>query len=436
MKRLDLFPDSTSIINNSLSIAGCNLEHLASQFGTPLYLYDAVTLDNSVLSYRSALKKYYPAQSSLTYASKAFLCLAIAEWTQLHGLWLDCSGLGEIAIAVKADVPKSHLVVHGVNKSKADIEAACLQAGVIVVDNLSELQHLGELSKIHAIPDIWLRLQPGLLVDTHVYTQTGQAGSKFGMDGNQISQAAHYCSENNLPLKGFHFHLGSQIHDPDPFIPAIKLVLDIAARIDFDDGWILSTGGGFSLAYHEDDVPQPDLTEHIQRIANTVIQGCSERDIPLPHLNMEPGRSIVGRAGVALYRVGALKRMADRVWALLDGGLADNPRPALYGARYSALPVREPERPFKEPFWFGGPYCESGDVLIENLPFPEVREGDLVAIPVSGAYQLSMSSNYNGARRPAALWLENGQAQIIQERESTENLYSRDRRLVKPDGSG
>jgi len=436
MNRLNLFPDSTSIDNNSLSIAGCNLEDLASQFGTPLYLYDQVTLDNSVLGYQSALKKYYPAQSSLSYAGKAFLCLAIAEWTQQHGLWLDCSGLGEIAIAVKAKVPKSHLVVHGVNKSKGDIEAACLQAGVIVVDNLSELQHLGELSKTHDIPDLWLRLQPGLLIDTHVYTQTGQAGSKFGMDKTQISRAAQYCAENDLPLKGLHFHLGSQIHDPAPFIPAIELVLDLAAGIEFGDGWILSSGGGLGLAYHEDDLPQPDLTEHIQLIANTVLQGCSERDIPLPHLNLEPGRSIVGRAGVALYRVGALKRIADRVWALVDGGLADNPRPALYGARYSALPVREPERQNEEPIWFGGPFCESGDVLIEDLPFPEVREGDLVAIPVSGAYQLSMSSNYNGARRPATLWLENGQAQVIQERESTENLSSRDRRLVKLDGTG
>jgi len=436
MNRLALFPDTTAIADDSLSIAGCDLAHLADQFGTPLYLYDRATLDHAVSDYRSALGEYYPGRSSLSYAGKAFLCIAMAEWTQQHGLWVDCTGLGETAIAVKAGVPRERIVVHGVCKSDADIKAACEHAGVIVVDNLTEILRLAVISQNQSMPDLWLRFQPGLVVETHRYTQTGQAGSKFGMDSGQIARAAQTCGENNLPLKGLHFHLGSQFHDAAPLIPGIVRALDMAAEVELGEDWILSPGGGWGVAYHEDELPQPDLNRYIQLIAGAVTQGCRERSLPLPHLNLEPGRSLVGRAGVALYRVGVLKRTASRVWALLDGGLADNPRPALYRTRYSALPVWEPQRPPKEPVWFAGPYCESGDVLIEDLPFPELKEGDLVAVPVSGAYQLSMSSNYNGARRPATLWLENGQVQVIQERESTEDLYRRDHRLVKPGRTG
>ena len=434
MDRLALFPDTTSIEHDSLSIAGHNLADLANQFGTPLYLYDHTTLENAVSAYQKALHDFYPSGSSLSYAGKAFLCIAIAEWTQQHDLWVDCTGSGEIAIAVMAGVPRERLLVHGVNKSTSDIEAACEHAGILVVDNQIELQRLAESSSIQDMPELWLRFQPGLAVETHAYTQTGQAGSKFGMDAGQIIQAAQFCKHNTLPLKGLHFHQGSQFHDPAPLIPGIKRALDVATAIEFEDGWTLSPGGGWGVAYHEDELPQPNLFRYVQIIAETVIQGCKERGLSLPLLNLEPGRSLVGRAGVALYRVGAVKRTANRKWVLLDGGLADNPRPALYRARYSALPVREPERPVKESVWFAGPYCESGDVLIEDLPFPEIKEGDLVAVPVSGAYHLSMSSNYNGALRPAVLWLGDGQVQVIQERELKESLFQRDHRLVKPVG--
>jgi diaminopimelate decarboxylase len=436
MNRLALFPDTTTINKHSLSIAGCDLADLADQYGTPLYLYDRATLDNALLGYQKALVDMYPGSSSLTYAGKAYLCIAIAEWTQQHDMMVDCTGLGEIAISVIAGVPRERLIVHGVNKSAADLLASCENAGVIVVDNLAELQHLVELSHNKRIPEIWLRFQPGLAVDTHAYTQTGQVGSKFGMDGGQIVQAAHICRKNDLTLKGLHFHQGSQFHDPAPLIPAIKRALDVAAEIEFGDDWILSPGGGWGVVYHDDELPQPDVINYVKPITQIVVQGCKDRSLPLPLLNLEPGRSLVGRAGVALYRVGVVKRVANRVWALLDGGLADNPRPALYRTRYTALPVREPERPVQEPVWFAGPYCESGDVLIEDLPFQEIREGDLVAVPVSGAYQLSMSSNYNGARRPAVIWLEGGQAQVIQERESPESLFVRDHRLVKPSRTG
>jgi diaminopimelate decarboxylase len=436
MDRLNLFPDTTTIEHGSLTIGYCDLTNLAEQFGTPLYLYDCATLDNAVEAYQTALAKYYPGVSCLTYAGKAFLCIAIAEWTQQHNLWVDCTGLGEIAIAVAAGVMREWLLAHGVNKSAADLEAASEHAGVLVVDNLTELQRLVEISHRRSMPDLWLRFQPGLAVETHAYTQTGHAGSKFGMDAAQILQAAQLCREHALSLTGLHFHLGSQFSDPAPLAWGIERALDLARTIGFGTDWSLSPGGGWGVAYHEDELPSPDLADYIRLVARTLVRGCKERRLSLPRLHLEPGRSLMARAGVALYRVGAVKQVANRVWALLDGGMTDNPRPALYGARYSALPVRAPERLVKEPVWFAGPYCESGDVLIEALPFPEVREGDLVAVPVSGAYQLSMSSNYNGCRRPAVVWLDHGQVQVIQTRETADDLFRRDHRLVKPAGTG
>ena len=436
MDRLVLFPETTTINNHSLTIGGCDLASLADQFGTPLYLYDRATLDNDLAAYQSSLSEFYPGVSCLTYAGKAFMCLAIAEWTQQHGLWVDCTGLGEIDIAVAAGVPRERLLAHGVNKSAADLEAACEHAGVIVVDNLTEIQRLIEISHHRSVPDLWLRFQPGLAVKTHAYTQTGHAGSKFGMNAEQILQAAQLCRKNNLSLNGLHFHQGSQFHDPAPLALAIERVLDLVRTIGLSDSWTLSPGGGWAVAYHEDELPQPDLADYIRLVTGTLVRNCRERSLSLPRLHLELGRSLVARAGITLYRVGTVKQTADRVWALLDGGMADNPRPALYGARYSALPVRGPERLVKEPVWFAGPYCESGDVMIEALPFPEVLEGDLVAVPVSGAYQLSMSSNYNGGRRPAVVWLDHGRVQLIQVREPVEDLFRRDHRLVKPAGTG
>jgi len=413
MNRLELFPNTTKIENDMLTIAGCNLAGLAEEYGTPLYVYDRVTLDASVTCYQRALSKDYPALSGLTYASKAFLCTAIAQWTQQHGLWLDTSSLGEIAIARAGDVQRERLVVHGVNKSTEYLKAAGEHAGVIVVDNLTELDRLVELSHSRLLPDLWLRFQPGVAVATHAYIQTGQADNKFGMSGEEIRIAGNICRQHGLPLKGLHFHLGSQFREAAPVVKAIEKVLDLASTLDLAADWVLSPGGGWGVAYHEDDLPQPDMMEYVRCLVEAVRDGCRKRDLSLPRLQLEPGRTIVARAGVALYRIGAIKHSTQRTWLLLDGGMADNPRPALYEARYSALPVLDPERPSEEPAWFAGPYCESGDVLIEGLPFPKVEAGEIIALPVSGAYQLSMSSNYNAAMRPAVLWLEEGRACMI-----------------------
>ena len=425
--RLSLFPDSTSIEDDSLFIGGQSLASLAADHGTPYYLYDRLTLDNAVEEYRSALQRYYPAPARITYAGKAFLCKAIAEWTQTHDLLVDCTGEGEIAMALAGGVPRENILVHGVNKSEKDIRSALQHAGTIVVDNLTELKTLVSNSKLlnTRAPGlhIWLRLLPGVAVHTHhAHTQTGQHDSKFGMTPAEILAAAKFCKEHNLPLKGIHFHQGSNFRDPEPLLPAIDLALDLAVEIGFTGEWHFCPGGGWGAAYHEDELPNPSVESYVRGIAEAVVEGCRARGLELPHLHLEPGRSLVARAGVAVYRVGAVKRRGSKTWLLIDGGMADNPRYALYGARYTCLPVTGLGRERTEKISIAGPYCESGDILIENLPMPDVQEGELIVLPVAGAYQLSMSSNYNGARRPAVLMVDEGKARLILRRETVDDL--------------
>jgi len=397
-------------------------------------MYDLLTLNNAVKSYTEALSAYYPSASHITYAGKAFLCKAIAAWAEAHGLFVDCTGEGEIAIAVAADLPRKHILVHGVNKSINDLRSALNHAGTIVIDNLSELERVEllitnyrETSSLQPpVSTLWLRLLPGIGVHTHhVYTETGQHGSKFGMTPQEIIEAAKFCREHHLPLNGIHFHLGSNFRDPEPLIPSIELALDLAKEIGFANDWHFCPGGGWAVAYHEDELPSPSIESYVRGISEAVIEGCGQRGLQYPHLHLEPGRSLIARAGVVLYRVGAVKRRGEKTWSLIDGGMGDNPRFALYGVRYSCLPVKNVSGERAELVSVGGPFCESGDVIIEDLPMPRIQEGDLIAVPVSGAYQLSMASNYNGSRRPAAVLLEEGKARLILARETVEDLLRR-----------
>lgn len=300
-------------------------------------------------------------------------------------------------------------------------------AGTIVVDHLTELKNIITTEVVTTLPDLWLRLLPGVAVRTHhSHTQTGQQASKFGMTRLEILEAAQFCAEHHLPLNGIHFHQGSNFRDPEPLLPAIDLALDLAKEIGFQGEWHFCPGGGWGVAYHEDELPNPSIESYVRGIAEAIAEGCHRRGLDLPHLHLEPGRSLIARAGVAIYRVGAVKRRSERTWLLTDGGMADNPRYALYGAKYSCLTVAGISREQTEKVSLGGPYCESGDVLIEDLWMPRVAEGELIAVPVAGAYHLSMASNYNGARRPAVLWLEENKADLILRRESIDDLLKRE----------
>jgi diaminopimelate decarboxylase len=433
-RRLPLFPITTAVRDHGrgpeLAIAGCDLVDLAATCGTPLYVYDQATLDAAADAYRTALARRYPGPAGVTFAGKALLMVAAAQWVRRQGFRLDCTGAGELGIAAAAGVPREQILVHGVNKSDEDLDAAVAQAGVIVVDNLTELRRLAARAAQGAtLPELWLRVRPGLAVETHAYRQTGQHDSKFGFSAAETIEAVALAQMQRLPVTGLHFHQGSQFFDPSPIGPALDLALDLAVELRSRHTWtpaVISPGGGWGVAYHEDELPHPDVDAYIAYIGQRLAAGCAARDLPLPRLQVEPGRSLVARGGVALYRVGAVKQTPHRRWLLIDGGMADNPRPALYGARYSALPVADPDRPATGPVWIAGPYCESGDVLIENLPMPEVAPGELLAVPVSGAYHVNMGSNYNGARKPAVLWLAEGVAHPVQRRETVADLLARD----------
>jgi diaminopimelate decarboxylase len=430
-ERLKLFPDSTRILADALTIAEIPLSQLAEEYGTPLYLYDRLTMDASVAQYREALKSY-EGKADITYAGKAFLCRAIAEWAQSQELWLDCTGETETSVACKAGVKREHILMHGVNKSPSDLMSGLEYAGTIVVDNLAEIKRLKKLIdqqkvKKDQLPHVWLRLLPGLAVHTHhKHTQTGQHDSKFGMTPTELLQAAEFCRANNLSVNGLHFHQGSNFRDPSPLVEAITLGLDLAAELRLEREWHFSPGGGWAVAYHEDELPHPSIEAYVHMISENVMQGCRQTGIPLPHLHIEPGRSLIARAGVAMYRIGAVKKRGERTWLLADGGMTDNPRHAMYGSKYSALPVERTGRELTIRTDVAGPFCESGDILIEDLPMPALEEEELIALPVSGAYQLSMSSNYNGARRPAVIWLDEGKSRLIQRRETVEDLGERD----------
>ncbi len=431
MSRLALFPRTTRVVpvngRPQLTVDGHPLAALAARYGTPLYLYDQATLDAAADEYLDALKRHYPAPAGLTYAGKAFLAPRMARWAAERGLWVDCTGAGEIALAAAGGVPPAGLLVHGVNKTPADMQAAQQRAATVVVDHPDELRAWLDLRRRGApLPQLWLRLRPGVDVETHAHIQTGQAVSKFGFGLEEAADAVRLCCEHNLPLTGLHFHLGSNFRDPAPLRAAVHSAADFAARMRARHAWQarhFSPGGGWGVAYHEDDLPHPPVAGYVRAVAAWVQAAFRRRGLPPPILHLEPGRSLAARAGVALYRVGAVKTAGGRRWLLVDGGLADNPRPALYGARYTALPVHWPQRPPVEPpAWVGGPFCESGDVLLRGLPLPDVRPGDLLAVPMSGAYHLSMGSNYNGARRPAVLWLRRGRVRLIRRRQSPADL--------------
>jgi len=434
-KRLTLFPVTTRVQSapggERLQIAGCDLDGLAEQYGTPLYLYDQATLDANLEAYQQALSRAYLGSWGITYAGKAFLCVALAQWVQKRGLWADCTGAGELAIAQAGGVQREQILVHGVNKSATDLASEIAAAGTIVVDSLVELGRLvGMIARTDGpVPDLWLRLRPGLAVDTHSHTQTGQEDSKFGMGEAEALEAIRLCKLHNLPLTGLHFHQGSQFRDPAPIGPALEKALDLVVALRGKSDWlpeVLCPGGGWGVPYHEDDLPFPPIEAYVEFVAQHLADGCRRRELPLPHLQLEPGRSLVAQAGVAVYRVGYVKYTAHQRWVLLDGGLADNPRPALYGSQYTALPVHAVHRRSSGAAWLAGPYCESGDILIQGLPFPQVEAGELVAVPMSGAYQISMASNYNGACKPAVVWLRDGASHIVQRREEPGDLLRRD----------
>lgn len=434
-QKLPLFPKTATITTDGqLSLNNQRATDLARQFGTPLYVYDLETIRRQIGAYRRGLA-VYSGQTRLTYASKAFLCTALVRLMTGEGVGLDVSSAGEIFIARQGRAHPKDMHMHGNNKTRTDLEMV-LRTGIgqIVVDNPAELETLARMATDQEQRvNVWLRVTPDVAIETHHrYTVTGTADSKFGFPIDQVESMAAGLIAAGEPLRltGLHVHLGSHFHDFEPVAVAVERLLDIAQSLHEQfPAWTLQDlcpGGGWGARYKPEDPPMP-VEPFVKGLVGAVEAGCRARGITLPRLVLEPGRSLVARAGVALYAVGTRKVIPGvRTYVSINGGLADNPRPALYQARYTALLANRANEPETETVAIAGPYCESGDVLIQHVDLPLARPGDILAMPVAGAYQLSMSSNYNAALRPAVIFIEGDEVRLVQRRETFEDLVGRD----------
>jgi len=428
-----LWPDTATTTNDHLTLGGCTVSDLVQQYGTPLYVLDHDTLQRTARRYCAALATY-PSQSSVHYASKALLNTAVAQLVTGFGLGLDCVSLGEVAVARHAGADLQHVHLHGNAKPRREL-AQALDWGVgrIVVDSLDELAVLDELTRDRATPQpILLRLNLGVDVHTHAHIQTGQLDSKFGLP-IETGMAAHAVERAlaapGLDLRGLHAHLGSQIADMEPLTLGIERLLDFAVAMRHAHGWQmreLSPGGGLAVPYRAGD-PAPAIASYVQVVVDAIVGGCERHDFPLPRLVLEPGRSLVARSAVALYEVVAVKRIPGvRTFVAVDGGMGDNLRPALYDARYTAVRADALGADPTETVTVVGRYCESGDVLLHDAQLPPLAPGALVAVPGAGAYTLSMASNYNLVGRPPLVMVRAGVAQLLQRRETVDDLIGRD----------
>jgi len=423
-----LFPFTAEVNRQGhLIIGGCDTVELATEFGTPLYLFDELGLRSKCLEFKTEFSQRY-TNTAVIYAAKAFINKALALIFKEEELGLDVVSAGELSIAQSVGFPLDRVYFHGNNKSAEEIRLALeWQVGRIVVDNFRELGRLNEAAKEQGcIPDILLRLSPGVDPHTHRYIATGVIDSKFGFPLSSGDEAvAQAMSAPNLNLIGLHSHLGSLIFGVEPYQQAIESILDLAAEMKQKHGFELgelNIGGGFAIQYTLDS-PAPPPAVYAEAITNKLISKCQELKLALPQLIVEPGRAIVGQAGVALYSVGAVKDIPGvRYYVSVDGGMGDNIRPALYGAQYEAVVANKMLEKEAGKVTIAGRFCESGDILVKDINLPPVSPGDIIAIPDCGAYCLPMASNYNASLKPAIVLVKAGNAHLIRRRETFDDL--------------
>lgn len=432
----DIWPlNTTRNEQGELLIGGVGVTTIAHDYGTPTYVYDATTLRTTARRFREAFTSAYP-KSRVVYAGKAFLTTALVGILRDEGLGLDVVSGGELYLGLAAGMPPHEISLHGNNKSRQELtEAIAAGIGKIVVDNEHEIDVLEEITRGRDTPvTVLLRLNPGVDVHTHEKISTGMSDSKFGLpivNGQAARAVARITAIPALHLAGYHAHVGSQLFDHQATLDAIDELLTFASEMRAQHGVELehlSPGGGFGIAYETGDQPLA-LESWAQTIGQAVRTGWAAHGLPLPTLTVEPGRAIVGPAGVALYEVGSSKPLPGiRTYVSVDGGMADNIRPSLYGARYSAALANRlaPADEGEQAVTIAGKFCESGDVLIENIALPDLHPGDLLAIPAAGAYCLAMASNYNFALKPAVVLVENGTHRLIRRRETYADLLRLD----------
>jgi diaminopimelate decarboxylase len=422
MNDLAFFPISSQVNGQGeLTIAGHDLTRLAEQYNTPLYLFDAATLRGQANSLKQLLAKEYPGESLVAYAAKAYFSLGIARKLAALDLGVDVVSLGEFNLALKAGFTPDRIHLHGNNKSRQELEMALdLNIQAVAIDSLDELALLEKLAAAkQRKARIWLRITGEFGLHTHAHIDTSGVNSKFGLhlaNGQAVEALRQARASRWLDLVGLHTHLGSMLFEPEAYQQAIQAQYRLAEA----EGTIpaeISPGGGWGVRYNPAD-PDDGYAAWVKVVSATVQAECARLGWPLPRLVLEPGRSLVGRAGVAIYRVGACKTTPSGLNIVaVDGGIADNPRYALYQAQYSARLVKQAASAPMQDTRVVGKFCESGDVLIASVRLPAARRDDLLSVPVAGAYQLSMASNYNLAPRPAVLWLEDQSMEVLQARE-------------------
>ncbi|WP_297634793.1 diaminopimelate decarboxylase [uncultured Clostridium sp.] len=418
-----------NVEENMLSVGGIKVSKLADKYGTPLYIMDEVLLENNCRDYYENFRCKENG-NKVAYAGKAFLTLAMCKIIQKEGLYLDVVSGGELYTAYKAGFPVEKLLFHGNNKTLDEIELGIrLGVGTFVVDNFFEIEHLNELAKKYGkVQNVYLRITPGIEAHTHEYIKTGQIDSKFGFApvGNTIINAIKEAIElENINLLGLHCHIGSQIFEIEPYEDATEIMLKLINRVKKETGYLikeLDLGGGFGIFYSDEDSPR-ETREYCEAILNKADHVCKELELEMPKLVIEPGRSIVGNAGITLYTVGSIKDIPEiRKYVSVDGGMTDNIRPALYHANYECIVANRVIHDSSEEVTISGKCCESGDILLKGIKLPAVSSGDLLAIMSTGAYGYSMSNNYNKIPKAAVVMVKDEKERLVCKRESYEDI--------------
>ena len=413
-----------------MTVGGCRLSDLAQRYGTPLYVLDEEGIRAACCAYRTALERHYPGPSLAVYASKANSSLAMTAIAASEGLGLDAVSAGELLTALQGGMPAERIVLHGNNKSDDELLLAYRSGVTIVADNQHDLDRLEALIPAGSPPaQLMLRFTPGIECHTHEYIRTGHLDSKFGFDPDQLEPVLRRLKTCTWAcVTGLHAHIGSQIFELNPhrdlaavMADALQLALELGHPIRD-----LNVGGGLGIRYVQSDDP-PTIDAWIQVVAEAVVKACRERDLALPRLLCEPGRSLVASSGVTLYKLGSRKEVPGvRTYISVDGGMSDNPRPITYQSLYTAFLADRPQAEATESITLAGKHCESGDVLLKDLALPPSVSGDVLVVLATGAYNASMSSNYNRIPRPAAVLVHDGIADVIQRRESSEDLLRYD----------
>ncbi len=419
----------TNQINQAghLTIGGVDSLKLAKEYGTPLVVYDVSQIRNQIRAFKKVFEEEQ-VNYAVSYASKAFASIAMYQVANEEGAYTDVVSAGELYTAMKANFPMERISFHGNNKSKEELEMAVKNhVGKIMIDNFYEIDLLRQvLEEQDSEINVMLRITPGISAHTHQYDQTGQVDSKFGFDlkSGQADKALQEVLKNQrMHMLGIHAHIGSQIFELNGFEMAAAKLVDVAAswRKNYDyTAQVINVGGGFGIKYVQEDHPlKPE--EFVKAIVKTI-----KDNFPLPEIDIEPGRSIVGPAGYNLYKVGSMKEIPGLVpYVAVDGGMGDNIRPALYQAKYETVLANDPQRKASQEFHVAGKYCESGDILAD-AKLPSLKAGDILAMLDTGAYGYSMASNYNRNPRPAVVFAEDGKAQVVIRRESLEDLVHLD----------